>query len=221
MKRVFILGLGVALVAGGMTSCRKTSKGKMSNEWTVSDYNSESTSTSVSGDVYKTVQVMDGTSLVSTYTTSPNGGSVSSSESRTRINSWTYTIDKDGTWNSLKNTTRTNLSSNETDNTIKDYSGVWNFIGKSKTEEFKMNERVIFNILDLKITETYTVGNSAPIVSTDIYTLSNDDDAYIIYTVVESKGKKLTLESENTSSNTDSYGTSSSTGLTTISFTQE
>jgi hypothetical protein len=220
MKRVFILGLGVALFAGGITSCRKTTKGKMSNEWTVSSYDSESTSTNQSGDVSKTVEVMDGTSLVSTYTYTPNGGSVSSSESRTTINSWTYTIDKDGTWNSLKNSTTTDLATNETENEIEDFSGVWNFIGKSKTEEFKVNERVMFNILDASFTNTYTYSTDAPVVSTDKYTLSTGE-AYIIYTVVESKGKELTLEGEGASTSIYSGGTSSSTDLTTISFTQD
>jgi hypothetical protein len=232
MKRVFILGLSAAFLAGGVSSCAKTTKGKMSNEWTISAYDNQSNSTDSDGDVTKGSTVLNGTSLVTTNTNSPNGGTVSTSESTEAVNAWTYTIDKDGTWSSFKDVTSTGIDSSYnfltaeyetytiTSNTKRDVSGVWNFIGKSKTEDFKRNERVMFNTLTYSTVYVSTIGTNAPTTTSYSGTELAGVDV-MTYTVVESKGKELQLTSDSQYSNTDSNGTYKSDDVVNMTLTQE
>ena len=82
-----------------------------------------------------------------------------------------------------------------TSNYILKTSGVWNFIGNSKIEEFKKNWRVEFNILFIKSTYTETIEDEYPIVT--IRSQNYIDGPYDkTYTVVESSRKELKLKSD-------------------------
>jgi carbohydrate-selective porin OprB len=232
MKKVFILGLSAVVLAGGVISCGKTTKGKMANEWTVSAYDLNDVTTYSDGDKSTSTQVLAGNALNSTEVYAPNGGSASTSTSTMTVNEWSYTIDKDGTWSSVSNTTSTGLDSTfnittfeydtyvVTENEVTNMSGVYNFVGKSKTEEFKKNERVLFNTLASTSVSTRTEGGDAAVVTTDEVTLIAGD--YItVYTVVESKGKELSLEVLSDVSNTYTGGTYNSESTTSMTLTQK
>ena len=231
MKRIVILGLSVLLLAGGVLSCKKTSKGKMANEWSVAEFNSEYTSTDDDGEEEKTVVSLNGSVLNTTETYTTNLGSVSIQGVKEIVNTWTYTIDKDGTWSSLQDITTTELDSVFNFNTFEfdtfisenkviSTSGVWNFIGKSKVEDFKKNERVVFNILSEGSTRTKTITPGVTVVTSSKETYNAGSYA-IIYTVMESKKKELTLESLIDYSDTDGSEIYKAVDLATMTLTQK
>jgi len=232
MKRVFILGLSASLLVGGISSCRKTSKGKMANEWTVSAYNSEYKSTDGNGDVYNSTEVLNGSVLNRTSTYSPNGGVSSTMQSSTTVSAWTYTLAKDGTWSMLSNTTFTGLDSTFNDLTwefdtftlvetnIEEMSGVWNFIDNAGSEDFSKNERFMLSFLKGDFVNTRKEGNSAPVTTTNSAVLDGTSET-MVYTVVESSKKELMLKAESTESFVSTSGTDVTKVLETMTFTQK
>ena len=233
MKRIFILGLSVSVLIGGIFSCKKTSKGKMVNEWSVIEFTSVATVKNDFGVNSKVVKVLDGASLKTTSTgiPSPMGDSSMDLVTLGTVNSWTYSIKKDGTWSSTENITITRKDSTfessvwnvviTKENELKETSGIWNFIGKSKAEDFKKNERVLFNILisDTKISVKSGNDNSQIFVDKSVY---NVGDEVLVYTVVESKRKELILESDSKQSTVNSDGnTFNSTYTSTFTLTQK
>jgi hypothetical protein len=218
MKKLIIVGFSAALLAGGVTSCKKTSKGKMANEWSVSAYTSESKTTSNNGDVNNTTKTLDGTTLKTVTSSTPNGGTTTSTERSLTVDEFTYTIEKDGTWKRTKNTTYTGLDSTYNNLTLQhdvynvvevktnSVTGVWNFIGKSSTEEFKKNERVIFNVLTEDLKNSRTEGTDPTVSSSDSYTYVAGQEVEF-YTVVESKSKELQLMTDTEFTNVDENGT--------------
>ena len=218
MKRLFILGFSAALIVGGVSSCKKTSKGKMSNEWTVSTMTTESTSIDSDGDKTVTTVSLDGTtgSKTTVFTIS---GTETKTEKTAAVTEMSYTIEKDGTWKSVNDVTWTTsfTGGSSSDATKTATSGTWSFLSKNKSGDFKKNERVVFNTLS----EESTTVSSTTIGGTTSSSESSDKDTYaegediVIYLVVESKGKELQLKA-------DIKGTTSSTsGGTTSSDSYE
>ena len=207
MKRLFILGFSAALIAGGVSSCKKTSKGKMSNEWTVSTMKTESTSVSSNGDKTVTTVAIDGTSGTRSTVFTISGTSTTTNKTAA-VTEMSYTIEKDGTWKSVNDIkwTTTFTGGSSSDATKTTTSGTWSFLSKNKSGDFKKNERVVFNTLS---EESATV-SSTTIGGSTSSSNSSDKDTYaegeniVTYLVVESKGKELQLQA-------DSKGTSSST----------
>lgn len=197
MKRIAIYSLSVLLVAGAAMSCRKTSKGKMSNEWQLSEYSFNETQTDDDGDVTTTTISSDGTSISRTTSTT-SGGSTSSTTVQGVVNDYSYVIDKDGTWEETMDVTYTTTNSGATtvDNSVTITSGTWNFLGK--IEEFKKNERVVFNTLSESITSSSSTsfgGSTISSSSSESYTYANGEESEIML-VVESKRKELQLMTE-------------------------
>ncbi|MCT4580400.1 MAG: hypothetical protein N4A35_03205 [Flavobacteriales bacterium] len=224
MKRLFILGFSAALLAGGVSSCAKTSKGKMANEWTVSEMNMESTSTDSDGDKTVTTMSISGTTgtMENTYTVS---GTSTKSEQSAAVTELTYTIEKDGSWSSVSNIawTRAFTGGQTVTSTETKTSGTWSFLSKNKSGDFKKNERVIFNTLSEKTSEKV----STTIAGATTNSESSDDDTYaegentMVFVVVESKGKELKLKADINNSYTNTSGgvTSTDTEVGTQSMT--
>ena len=216
MKKIFICTLSVAFLAAGLASCGKSTKGKMANEWKVTEYNSTVTETESNGD--KTVYTT--TMTESTYTdktATTSGGSTVESTSTATVNTNDMTIEKDGTWTGTRD-----ISSTENGITTKvtmTVSGTWSFVGKTKGDEFKKNERVLFNTLS-EITTTSISGGGLSQTSTDTDTYMTGENV-MIYTVTESKGKELALEAEIGNSSTSGSSTSSTSGKTTIKLAEK
>jgi hypothetical protein len=229
MKKVFIFGLSVALVAGSVTSCKKTSTGKVSNEWKTTSWNSTETNTDANGTDVTTVVSADGATITVTNTYTPSGGTAGSPNTTSgTINDMSYVINKDGTYSNVQDVTftATFTGGSVVSNSVSASTGTWSFLSANKTAEFKKNERVIFHTLSVNSTETQTTtvgGTAQPSdVSTSVETYAPGEDSQI-YLVVESKGKILSLKSEEamTESNTDSNGTSTSSSISTLEFTLE
>ncbi|HRO75173.1 MAG TPA: hypothetical protein PLP27_03375, partial [Crocinitomicaceae bacterium] len=139
-------------------------------------------------------------------------------------NTYTYTIKKDGTFELNTDVTyvTTGQGYTTTSNQVQKQTGTWSFVGKNKTDDFKTNERVVFNTLNSTgtSTTTYSSGGTSQTSSSSSSNSYKAGENSDIYTVVESTGKKLVLSSEwdNTSSSTSGSqtSTSSSKGSQTI-----
>lgn len=177
MKKIVYSILKIALLVVTTTSCAKSTKGKITADWRVISYNE----TSTNGDTVSTFSTGDSPKT-------PN----------------TLTIDKDGTWIWNRGVITSGVVfggsvflTNET--TIKQ-NGTWSFIEKTKGDDFKKNERVLFNILSEVTTSKQTGGGGNPIFPDTTVTSSKTyltGENAIIYTITKSARKELKLESEN------------------------
>ena len=220
-----VYGLSVMFIAGSVASCKKSSKGKISNEWTVSAWEqttTEKTTTGGSTDTEVSTVKIDGTTV--TVTSSTNG--VADDPQTGTVNALTYTISKDGTWSSVMDVTfKTTFdvggtTFTYTTNQKMENSGTWDFLnGVSK--DFKKNERVVFNTLSAKTTtnNSSNIPGDSPSTDVDSETFAEGENS-MIYVIVESKKKELQLSSEeNNSYTTDGY-TSTNVGSTTMTLIQ-
>lgn len=214
MKKIFILGVSAALLAGGISSCKKTSKGKFSNEWTVSEMTVESSyigSSGGSGSESISIKDKSGTSTeVDTY----SGTSNTTTKSGV-INEYVYTIEKDGSYKTVKDVVWTeSFTGGSTSVATKTTTtGSWTFLSKNKTAEFKKNELVAFYPMveeEVETTTTTVGGTSTSSSSTEKYDYSGKDYADI-YKVIESKRKELQLSTEYDDSNSSTTSTGTST----------
>lgn len=213
MKKIFYSTLSIALLAVSISSCAKSSKGKMSNEWKVTEYNSKETDTQANGDETVTTIIMTETSVTQTTEDTPNGGSTTTTTQTGTVNTNEMTIEKDGTWTSTRDLTYVNglVTTKLTMST----SGTWAFVGKTKGDDFKKNERVLFNTLSETNTQAVTIsgGSTSTSSSTDTYMTGEN---VMVYTVKESKKDELQLEAEMGNTYTSGSNTSSTKGTTTI-----
>lgn len=201
MKKVLLFVAVATLVSGTMVSCGKSSKGKMDGEWKVDSMKNTSTSTS-GGSTSSNTMSIEGTVLTNTNT---NGSTTSTSTGT--VNTATWTIKKDGTWERVLAYTMTGTISgiNYTNVTTITSSGNWDFA--AGVGEFKKNERVIFSTTKQVEAGSNTMGG--------VTTTSTDTDTYLdgenseVFVITESKGKSLSMESKG--SNTSSNGSNTST----------
>lgn len=184
MKKIIIPFLCAALLTGA-ASCAKSTKGKISNDWKVTAYEATQSNYNSAANNSKSHQVQNGNVLVMTQSGVSNGMPDPEQVTSVTVNTFTYKIQKDGTWSSVQD-----ISYSANDHTLTENSGTWNFLGKSKGDDFKKNERVMFNVLNQKITQNTAAGQNV-----NVSTFITGEKA-LIYTVKESSGKKLVLERE-------------------------
>ncbi len=199
MKRnAFKLVLSSLLIVG-LAACGKTTKGKLEGEWTVSNYNSTITHSTIQP---ATTSVMTVSHNGATQTIVNNG--ITTTE---KVLAHTYNFKKDGSWSSVytieKNQTAGGLSIKIVEDVTTE--GNWNFVAKNKTEEFKKNERVLMTTSS----ETTKVTNTA----NGVTTTAIDKETYATqqggayFTVENSSKKELILVEE------DSYKSVSSNSI--------
>lgn len=206
MKNYFtMLTLASAVI---LSSCGKTTKGKMDGEWTIESYTEKSTTTSggltstetttYSGNTVKTVTEYPGSTTTKTGT----------------INEATWKISKDATFERTESFTYVDQVGGQTITTtvVNVVSGNWDFL--SGIGEHKKNERVVFHPTSESTKRT--------VVSGSLTTNSEEKHTYLegevseVYVVVESKKKSLELKFEGSNSNTSSQGSTSSTSKETV-----
>ena len=226
MKKTLILLFVAALGAGTMSSCKKTNKGKMTGEWTVSSYTFTNTRTEA-GLTETWVSTSDGTNMTSSYTDA-NGTTTTDAPVQETM---TYSILKDGTYSTTTTTVTTStvdnfitgtVLQNVTTTDVTNTSGTWSFVKKNKTADFKTNERIVFNetasdwtstVVSKNTTEGANAGLTEGTSSDD--SSSADDPSYsgnsMMFVVTSSKKKELVLSlvnsSTSNSSSTDISGT--------------
>lgn len=246
-----LMNYGALFLLGGafLTSCGKTTKGKLSGEWRLDSWTMETT-TNNDGDVTSELREISGGTITVTETDEDNEQTVSNGT----VNTSSWTITKEGTWNRDLSYTITTVEEDEqtfgqltsvtttttvTTTTINS-SGSWNFLGGVE-DDYKKNERVSFMTLsEVKTTEMETTsetvttdgnGNSTTTTndipdseSTTETEYANGENAEI-FLVVENKRKELqlTLEKNEDESFTSGNFTSnnSQTVNTSITMSQE
>lgn len=209
MKKSILIALSIALVAGTMSSCSKSSKGKMEGDWTIDSYSGKTTTTSGgSSSTYTTT--ISGATITDTYTS----GGVTTSQTGT-VSEASWTIGKDGTWSKKTNVTYTTtiFGSTTTTNIVTTTSGNWDFlIGVG--DDYKKKERVSFHTLNWAETVVETTGSSST-TDTDTQTFKDGENA-MIYVITESKKKSLMMTAE-AGGTSDSGTTTASTEEYTLS----
>ncbi len=208
MRKLIYMFVAITFAASIVTSCGKTTKGKMDGEWTISS--SEETWTNLVSNYTNTTKING-----SVMTESETSGGSTDTETVV-VNEASWTIKKDGTWTRTIITTETD-GSISTKRTRTD-SGTWDFL-KSVSKDYKTNERVVFNILQDNYSSSYSSGSST--------TTSFDNDTYLdgessfIYIVTESKKNELilSLDGANTNSYTSGGGTTTAKSTSKSTYT--
>lgn len=189
MKRASIYMLSVAFLTAGIISCGKTTRGKMVNDWKVITSSKEYNYSAQSGEKLLMTEVeADNSYTIKSEHTNPGD-----STTDTYISTWTvvensWSIKKDGTW-IWKRHLKSELGS-DTDERIMTQSGTWSFIRKNKTDEFKKNERVLFNVL---LSEERQIISLSDVTGSTSY---KTGEKSLIFSVKESSRKLLEMEYE-------------------------
>lgn len=212
MKKRTIIAL--ALVIGIGASCKKTSKGKLDNTWTVISFETSSSNTDWDG---TRTEASEGSELKvkNTYTNTPTGGLTSTATNEKDIVQHTKTYKKDGTWSAVFETQITFTDPGVavyTGNERLESSGTWAFVGKEKAGDFKKNERIVENTLLTKYIETEI---ETPVGGSTVSSSETETNTYItgentkILRIAESSRKELKLitDEDNTSTWTDGVDT--------------
>lgn len=195
MKKISIYLLSLGLAAAGMTSCGKTTNGKMSNEWKVTSMKSTETYINANGDKQIATFSVEGTVVTDSDDHYPASGPATSSSKTGTMSTNDFTIKKDGTWSWIMDATYTSNNGTSSENEKVEMAGSWSFLSKSKGDDFKKNERVLFNVLTVKARTIKTENGAVADDSSDELVYSTGKNT-MIYTVKDSKKDRLELELE-------------------------
>jgi hypothetical protein len=190
MKKITIYMLSLTFFVLGVTSCAKSTKRKVTNEWKITSYVKIDHITNGGGSDESTFNMTE-TSYTNDNSSTTNGSTVSY-HSEGAVNAHTISIKKDGTWTWTQDCTY-NGNNNSSSRTIIEQTGTWSFVGKTKGDDFKKNERLLFNILTEKNISTQTSNQVVVSENTSNYTYLTGENIQI-YTIKESKNKKMELE---------------------------
>lgn len=195
MKKITVYTLSVAFLAVGMASCAKTTKGKVTNEWKVVSYEKNELGTNQNGNTSHLNMKMSESSFTRELLDKDNNGTaIYHNYSQGSVNSHELILKKDGTWSSVQDITY-NFSNDATNQLVTKESGTWSFVGKTKEDDFKKNERILFNVLTRS--ERSLSKNENTIVSDEIInTTFLTGENLLIYTIKESKKDEMQLEME-------------------------
>lgn len=144
MKRISCFFVITLITIGMISSCAKTTKSKLSQEWKVTSYKMTSSETSPVSSTTQT-ETRNG----ATYSLSHTGTSPEYT-SKGVINKNTFEINKDGTWKSVLDETTSTTDTNGLGNSqttlhlVTKSNGYWQFVKEDKTTDFKKNERILF-----------------------------------------------------------------------------
>ncbi|MCO5259346.1 MAG: hypothetical protein M9916_04310 [Crocinitomicaceae bacterium] len=200
MKRLFYFAVAAAFATTMVTSCGKTTKGKMDGAWKIDT--AEFTNTQISGNNTDSDKTAINGAVITVTETS---GSSSNTESGV-VNEATWTIKKDGTWERTITTTFTSGSNSY--KTTEFNSGKWDFM-KSVSKDYKNNERVSFGVLNSKRTYVNSYGSTT---NTSTYSDTYiDGEVTEVYVVAESKKGALTLTQEGNNVYSSTSGSTTNT----------
>lgn len=195
MKKITVYTLCFAFLAVGMASCAKTTKGKVTNKWKIISYERDETGTYQNGNTSHLSMKMTESSFMRELLDKDNNGTATyHSYSQGVVNSHELILKNDGTWNSVQDITY-NFGNDATNQMVTNESGTWSFVGKTKGDDFKKNERILFNVLTRSERSLSKNGNT--IVSEEITnTTFLTGESLLIYTIKESKKDEMQLEME-------------------------
>lgn len=143
MKKIIVLGFTITLIISSIVSCKKgehdpflslsSRKSRFEGNWVVT--NQDLDQTSISGGItVHTTSIYDGTKEIKTTTTT--NGNVVTTVVDTSYYEYTLNVKKDGNY--------TQLIKNNNNLELTQYDGTWIFVGKSKLNNLKNKEAVLF-----------------------------------------------------------------------------
>ncbi|MNK18892.1 hypothetical protein D3C87_371080 [compost metagenome] len=193
MKNKTIQTLSLVLLAVIISSCAKSSKGKLANDWKMISLEEKWESKSVNGDRIFVNTIMTENTVNSTSEYYPATGTSETSYSSGIVNYYNFIIEKDGTWSCSNEVVYP--SSNGSSTTTIEESGTWSFVRKTKGDDFKKRERVLFNILESSSRYVQVVDQAVVGDNTDRASYISGEKI-LIYTIKSSSKKQLELEKE-------------------------
>lgn len=204
MKHVNITYLlGTALLSATLmvTSCGKTTKGKIDNEWKVTNH--EETTVWIDKTMTQTEVIkLDQSDVAITYIQSASGQPTITSTNQGKVLQHAFTIRKDGTWSLIREYYTEHTSQDTLRRFTRYYSasGSWNFLEKGKEDGYGKRERILFQTLQEKTSNvlTFMMEGQPDIVPTSDVTNKTYEpgDFSTIYVVENSSKKNLSLTSE-------------------------
>lgn len=204
MKITSIYTLSGVVLLVGLSACGKTTKGKLANDWKVTSSEETWISEDVNDKSTRTTHI-SGTTFSSTYIHQQGSGAPDTVNETGTVQINDFTIEKNGTWSSVREITKPQANSGSHTSKMEE-SGTWSFIEKSKGDDFKKNERVLFNVLTSKY-YAVTKENGAVTAEGESVSTYLTGERTSVYTVTESKKNKLEMEMERDSKYT--FGTES------------
>lgn len=229
MKKSIQHTLGLLVATFFIAACGKTTNKKISHDWKVDTFTFSNTVSFADGSSTVTEETGTSTSFKRT-TTHSNSDTTTTNVLEGTIVDYTIAIRKDGTWEASYNSTydiNYNFSGVEvvrTADSTNNSSGTWSFVGTNKTDEFKKNERIVFNTINTSWASKITLKYPN---STDSKTNSESNEYKVgentkTWTVSKSDKENLTLTADvggNWTSTIDSiYNSGAKSGNSTISF---
>jgi hypothetical protein len=201
MKKIILITLSLTFIVG-ITSCGKTTKRKLVNDWRVTSSLEETEYTSNGDHSTNTTTIAENEVTTSTvYDPSTGPTTTNSATGSVLINE--FIIQKDGTWSLVREISFQGGTSSS--NNRMEQSGTWSFLKNNKSDDFKKNERVHFNVLKSKSLETVSLSGS--VVNSNSYEETYlTGEKVLVYTIKESKKDQLEMEMETSSSLTQTSG---------------
>ena len=207
MKKTIIYLFSILIISAGFSSCKKTNAGKLSGDWTISNF-SETTTSNSGGETV---------AIVGDVLTVDDGSNVTTGN----VTIATMSFDKEGTW--------TQDLSYDVDysgtgfTAIITYSmsrsGTWSFVGKNKSADLKANDRIVLSTLSSSTTDVtaYTIAGATTTdtnISTDTYAEGEETETLLV--VSSSKSELVCSANE---SNTSVYNGTSTTNSSVTNWT--
>lgn len=251
MKKLTQSVLAIIVVATSITACKKgdddptlslrSRKGRFAGEWTVTQKEETSKTTSTYVPTFGTTGVAGYTTTSDDKTTMANAGTYNMTSATTSTltgstnnistatgNTTTikYTIEKDGTWTSEENYTITSSQPNNTSpafvvnrNTKTTKKGTWQFLGKNKSLEEKKGESVLLSVTEETIVSTdVTTGVDA---STSVMTYVNTygkNENVMVWHISMLKNKEMAADFEMKSTYSPSFTYTDASGTVSGSY---
>jgi hypothetical protein len=187
MKKEIIIFL---LLISSISSCKKATKRKVVNYWKVESYELVKIENVPGGYNSIIMNIKD-----SKYKCTSDFFNKEDTTEDGKVQYFFFTIKKDGTWSSEKDLIYQKTFAYNTQRWVEKESGTWSFLGKSKADSYKKNERIIFNTLK----RTYTKGDINNFIHTMNYTYL-PGESLVIYSITEASNNKLKLELQESSS---------------------
>ena len=196
MKKTILYGLGFIILVLGTASCGKSTTGKIANNWTIVSQTDEQTVVNSGGDKNYSKNTYTETTFSNYSEQTPFSGNTITTETSGTVTTNTIEIKIDGTWTWNQEVTYSqDLGGGNTSNyVVKNIqSGNWNFVKKSKGEDFEKNERISLEALERTSSTVQTVNNVLA-NSNSSKTTYSPGESIVVYTIVKSKNKELELK---------------------------
>lgn len=221
MKKQTIYGLSLIFLAVGLNSCGKTTKRKVTNDWKIVSLEDEGEMDSNNDSYSKTTMTESSVSIYNTYSFSgPDSIETFIEDLTGLVKTNNLSIKKDGTWQWNQELFYENIAGPNSQNATlkKDLSGTWSFMGKTKGNDFKKNERLVFNVLSSYNSDYQIDGQTVVNDYSEQATYLTGQNT-MTFTVKESTGKELQLEMESASNFSYSWSSGVNTQRRTLKMT--